>query len=484
MSLKEKTFSGVRWTTFASLGKAGIQLIQLAVLAHLLSPEDFGLMAIVLAILAFIQLFADAGISNAIIHFQDISKDQLSSLYWLNVSVSCVLALLLAASSYWISLWYGHLEIQNLLMIASAVLVSGSVAQQIRIVAQKELRFKGLAKIDIVAALFGFVVAISFAIGGAGVYALIIGTLTASVLSSALLWLYMSAGWRPSFILRLSEIKKFLSYGGYMVGNNFVNLFNLQIDIFLGARLIGVHSLGLYSVPKELSLRILGVINPIVSQVALPVMAKSQYDAKVLKNIYLKMMRMTASINCPVYIGLAFFSPVVIPLFLGEKWQGSILLLQIFSIYGLFRSLGNPAGSLLFAVGRAKLAFYWNVSLMFLIIPAVWFGSEFGAEGMAYAMLSLMVVLYIPGWFFLVRPCCSASLNEYVVQFFIPFILSIVSCVLAFLLRGDENIIVGVLVFGVGYITLSFFFNKIFVRYILELLGRKMNGDGIIGEGK
>jgi len=475
MSLKKQTFSGVRWTAFSAFGRAAIQFGQLAVLAHLLVPEDFGLMAVVIATMAFIQIFSDAGISNAIIHFQDISSEQLSSLYWLNVVVSVVLAALLACSSHWIAMWYGHLEIQFLLLLTSITLIFGALSQQIRIVAQKELRFSGLAKIDIASVLLGFVVAITFAVNDAGVFSLVVGGLASSILGCCLLWGYMSNGWRPMLRLRLGEIEKFLSYGFYMVGNNLVSMFNSQIDVLLGGRLIGMHDLGLYSVPKELSLRISGIINPIVTQVGLPVMAKSQDDKALLKTIYLKTMLMTASINCPIYIALVIFSPVLVPMIFGDKWQGSVVLLQIFAVYGLLRSLGNPAGSLLFAVGKAKLAFKWNVALLFLVPPSIWVGSWYGAEGMAYAMLALMAVLYVPGWYFLIRPCCGVKLSEYFLQLLVPLMVAIISAMpvyfLSPLIANDlMRLILGGGVFGLSYCALSFFLNKIWLVSMLELL--------------
>ena len=125
MKLRHQAFSGVRWTTFSSLGRAVLQFLQIALLARLLTPADFGLIALVIAIMAFLQVFADAGISNAIIHYQDIAQEQLSSLYWLNVSVSVVMALMLAASSYWVAKWYNQPSLQYLLMLAAITLVVG-----------------------------------------------------------------------------------------------------------------------------------------------------------------------------------------------------------------------------------------------------------------------------------------------------------------------------------------------------------------------
>lgn len=480
MSIRKQALSGVRWTTFSSLGRAALQFAQIAILARLLTPADFGLIALVIAIMAFLQIFADAGISNAIIHYQDIAQEQLSSLYWLNVSVSVFLAFTLAASSYWVASWYQQPPLQYLLMLAAVTLVVGALGQQIRVLAQKNLRFADLAKVELIAASVGFVVAVSLAWMGAGVYSLIAGSLTTAGVGCLLAWLGLSEGWRPQARLQLVEIRQFLKFGAYMVGNNLANTFNSQIDILLGGRLLGVQSIGLYSVPKDLSLRIANIINPIITQVGLPVMAKAQGDDALLKRVYLQTMRMTASVNFPIYIALGIFAPEIVHLLLGQKWHDAIPLLQIFSIWALLRSTGNPVGSLLMARGRADLSFKWNMVWLLIMPPAIWFGSQYGVMGMAVAMTALGVIGYLPNWYFLVRPLCGAKLGEYSVQLFTPLVISMIAGLfghLAAMLSGNDfiHLIAGLSVGIIIYFWVSWYFNREWVSAIFELLGRKIH---------
>src|SRR5712692_8260151 len=146
MSLRKQTFSGVRWTTSSSLGRALLQVLQVAILARLLTPADFGLVAVVAALMAILQIFSDAGVSNAIIHYQAITATELSSLYWLNVGMSVLLGALLALLSPWMSLWYHAPELRSLLIMSAFTLVVDALGQQTRVVAQKTLRFASLAK--------------------------------------------------------------------------------------------------------------------------------------------------------------------------------------------------------------------------------------------------------------------------------------------------------------------------------------------------
>lgn len=477
MTLRRQAFSGVRWTTFSSLGRAALQFAQIAILARLLVPADFGLMALVVAIMAFLQIFADAGVSNAIIHHQDISHDQLSSLYWLNVAVSTGLALVLVFVSGWVAAWYQQPDLQYLLWFAGLTLLAGAMAQQLRIVAQKNLRFNSLAKIELVSAAMGFCVAVASVFSGAGVYALVLGSLTAALVGCCLAWWRLSEGWRPKLRMRFDEIRHFLKFGAYMIGNNLANTFNSQVDVLLGGKLLGTQAIGLYSVPKDLNLRIAGVINPIVTQVGMPVMAKAQNDEVLLKRVYLQTMRMTASVNFPIYVALGLFAPEIVHVLLGPKWEESIPLMQVFAVWALIRSTGNPVGSLLMARGRADLSFKWNVVWLCIMPPAIWLGSQYGVKGMAVAMTVLGVLGFWPNWYFLVRPLCGAKLGEYTLQMAVPLSLSIFAGgfghFIAALTEGALlRLATGVFVGWLIYLIMSWRFNRVWVTAMMELAGR------------
>lgn len=478
MTLRQKTFSSVRWTTVAALFKALLQIAQVIILARLLLPSDFGLIAIVMAVMAFLGVFADAGISNAVIHYQNISREQSSSLYWLNVTMSTILACMLAAASPWLAGWYHEPAVAYLLLLAALAMVVASFAQQLRINAQKELRFAQLAKVEMAAAVCGFATAVISAWLGAGGYAVLLGSVASAIAGCGLAWGVLAQGWRPQFRMRLAEVSPFLRFGGYMIGNNLANSINNQIDVLLGGRLLGAQAMGLYNVPKSLTLNVQMMINPIVHNVGLPVMAKAQHDVALLKQVYLLTMRMTASVNFPVYVAIALYAPEIVHFMLGSQWRDSTDLLRIFAVWGLLRSIGNPVGSLLFAIGKAKRAFGWNLALLLFTGPVVWYGSQFGTQGMALAMTGLMAGLLVPGWYFLIRPSCGASLGEYFVQLLAPLLISVSAGLLSYRAVMEvadpfARISAGVLLEVLLYAGLSWFFNRAWVSTIFELLGRK-----------
>lgn len=486
MTLKQKTFSAVRWTTFSMLGKAVLMLLQMAILARLLAPSDFGLMALVAAVIAFAQIFSDMGISNAIIHYQKISREALSSLYWLNVLASTLLMLMLMLCSPWIAAWYHEPRLQVILILVSATFFINALGQQLRVTAEKNLRFQQLAGIEVSASFLGLVVAVAVAFSGGGVYALVVGVLTSTAISTALCWGILADGWRPMWRLRLGEIREFLNFGIYIMGFSLINTINMQADILIGGRVLGPVNLGAYSLPKDFSLRLAMIINPIVTRVGLPVMAKAQDDKVLLKLIYLKTLRMTASVNFPLYMIMAIFAPEIISIMFGSQWQESIPLLRVFAIWGLFRSVGNPAGSLAFALGKGKLIFFWSVGQMLIQIPIFWFGSTYGLGGLAISLLVCALMLPFPQWLIIIRPLCEAQFIEYFKQLAIPFSISILATVVGYAaaLPFDGSLLrlaVGMFAGGLVYLILSRWLNRNWFSAIAELLlGRERSAKFLV----
>lgn len=411
--------------------KAGLNFLQLAILARLLVPADFGLMAIVMALMAFLQVFADCGVSNAIFYHQEISQEQLSSLYWLNVGSSIALAALIIMISPWVATYYGQPELHPLFVLSAFTLVIAAVGQQIRIVAEKNLRFSMLAKVEVSGAILGMLVAVSIASTGGGAYALVGGAMANVALSTVLVWFFLADGWRPLWVFRVLEIRHFLNFGAYMMGNNLLNIFNSQVDVLLGAKMLGAQSIGMYSLPKEFCLRVSSVFNPIVTRVGTPVMAKVQDEDALMKRVYLQTMRMTASMNFPVYVALGVFAPEVVNLAFGHKWSDAVPLMQVFAVWALLRSTSNPIGSLLIARGRADMSFKWNLAMLCIVPPMIWLGSQWGVLGLALSLLCLMMVVYVPNWYFLVKPLCGAGFREYSNQLLPPLIASVIAATVA-----------------------------------------------------
>ena len=479
MRLKERAFSSVRWTTAAAVARAGLQVVQVAVLARLLAPEDFGHMTMVGVILSFGGVFADLGLNSAYLQRAEVSPEQRSSLFWLNLLLSVSLMGLVMALSPLLASFFGDERLIPLLMLASTTFVIAALGQQVRVSAEKALAFRAVMLVEMVASLAGFVVAVAGALAGFGVYALVLGGILSTAVGTGLAWRVLAAGWRPMRRFSLVDVKPFLGFGGALVGDAIANQIHYSMDLFLGGRLLAATQLGLYSLPRDVVLRLQFMVNPIVTRVGFPLIAQVQADIPRVRAIYLRTLNMTASTNAPLYVGLTFFAPELVRLLFGAQWAGSVDLLRILALWGLLRSTGNPVGSLLLGMGRADLSLKWNLWLLILIPPVLWICASFGPQGLAWGLLGLQIFLYVPAWRILVYPLCGAGLAEYSDAALRPFVLAALAITPAYmaaaLFEGSlARILVGTGIGAALYGLLSYRYNLGWMEAMKKLIGPVM----------
>lgn len=442
-----------------------MQLAQLAVLARLLAPEDYGLMAMVAVVLGFATVFTDLGLNSAYVQRQEVTPEQRSSLFWLNIAMGTGLTLLVFSSSTLIAKFFGDARLTPLLMFASIIFIVIAIGQQVKVTAEKALDFRPVALVEIIAAVAAFVIAVLAAYAGWGVHALILGAIMNAATGTLLAWLFLSRGWRPMWRFHWDDVRSFLRFGGALVTNNIVNEFNRSIDLLLGGRMLATSALGFYSLPRQIVFQIQGLVNPIITRVGFPLIAKVQNDIPRVRSIYLKTLNMTSATNAPLYVGIAFFAPELVSILLGDKWLEATELLRLLSIWGFLRSTGNPVGSLLLGMGRADLALKWNLAMLCMVTPVLWIGSHYGTLGLAWSLLGFTVVMFIPGWYVLVRPICNAGLLEYSVAALRPLLIAVMAIApVYFITLSMTNVYlhmsIAILISAPLYLGLSFFLNR------------------------
>jgi O-antigen/teichoic acid export membrane protein len=472
--MKAKAYAAVRWTTTVTVARVVLQTLQLIVLARLISPQDFGLMAMIISVTAFIQLFADLGVSNSIIHAREISQPVLSTLYWLNVAVGAALSLAVAAASPWVASFYSEPHLAAPLALAGLSFLLLAIGQQVKVLAEKRLAFKRVAIVELTSAVVSTALTVTAAFLGAGVYSLVIGVLSLSGGNSLLYILFARDGWRPGFELRFGEASHHLRAGLYLLGTSLANTATLQMDVIFVGRLLGSAILGTYTVPRELCLKVMMATNPIMTRVGTPLMAEAQNDKDLLRRVYLSTIRMTSSVNFPIYGAIAAFRHEITAVVFGANWAGSADLLGIMAIWGMFRSLGNPVGSLLYGTGNVRLALAQSLGVTILVLPTIYFGSLWGAAGVAWALTMFYLVFAFALWFFVVEPITAVRLWPYTEQWVTPFLVTALACALAMTAVAPiemtiVRLLVGLSVGGVAYLALSWLLNRKWCNAIFEL---------------
>ena len=461
MSLKKQALSGIKWTTMASIVNTIVQIVQLAILARLLNPTDFGLMALVMVVIGFSQMFIDMGLSNAIIYKQEITREQLSSLYWLNVFIGVLFFILLVISSPLIAHYYKNEKLIPLINLVAVTFLMKPWGQQFMILMQKKLHFSAIAKTDMVSRFISFIVVVAMAYKSFGVYSLAVGSLVFTFFSTIGYIVFGRNLHKPIFYLKIKLLSDFLSFGLYQMGEKIIQYFASQFDTILIGKLLGLEVLGIYNVAKNLVNQPISVINPVITKVTFPLMSQVNNDNNKLKAVFLKTINYLSFVNIPVYLMIFLLANPIVTVMFGAKWLEAVPLVQILSLALILGSIGNPAGSLLLSKGKANIAFYWNL-IIFLLFPVlIIIGSFWGIIGIAFGILFLYILLFYPNWKFIVNKMVDINLREYLLTIFNPFLLTIISIAvvsvpLFFIESSFLKILVGCLAFGILYSFLLF----------------------------
>lgn len=416
MSVQQKTIKGVKWTTLNTLTLTICTLLKISILARLIDKSDFGLMAIITFVMGFVDLFMDMGISIAILHKQKISKNEYSSLYWINILFSFAIYLIILSITPTIALFYKEEALNIFIPLTGISIIIVAIGRQYKTILQKKLNFKKISVIEITAAIISLILAFVLAYNEFGIYSLIYSLLTNYTIVSFAFLLTGFTEHPVRFHFKFSETKSFLKIGIFQVGSQIVNYFNRDLDLLLIGKFFGSEILGGYSLAKQLVFRPAQIINPILTQVATPTLAKLQSNSQMLKENYLKLINLVSTINLIAYLLIFLLAPFLVQIFYGELYSEVTPIVRILCFYMYIRALGNPVGSLVVATGKTYLEFYWNLFTLAIIPILIFIGAKYSIEWVAIFISVGMFLLIIPNWYFLVRKMIPVSLKEFILS--------------------------------------------------------------------
>lgn len=416
-SLRQEAAGGVRWTASAAGINAALNFVQTAVLAHFLLPSHFGLGSMVVVVVAFAQMFADAGVSSAIIHRHEPTKNELASLYWFNVACGVGIFVVVNVAAPLIVGLFNEPRLATPLRVASLSFLIAPFGQQLQFLLQKELRFRSLAVTSISGYVAGLLVAVSLGVAGAGVYALVFGQL-ANVLVRAAMLVVVQWRNRPTLHFARRDLTGYLGFGLYQTGDRAANFFNAYLLHGLIGSMLGAHTLGIYTLAFELAFKPLDAVTPIVTRVAFPVLARIRDDLGRVRRGYLAMLRLLSTVNFPIALVTAALAPVIVPVVYGESWRPAIPIVEVLALVALLRSSGSPIGALLLGLGKANWGFWWSLGKTFVQLPGLYLGIALNqVYGAAVAYLALQIAFTAAAYALLVRKLLGPCLGEYVRTF-------------------------------------------------------------------
>lgn len=412
MNLKAKVISGVKWNTTNRIVSISIGIIQLAILTHLLDKADFGLIAIAMMVIDFTNIFSDLGFTSAIIHKQDISDRQYSSIFWMNLSMGVLIFLALCLLSPLISSFYSEDRLTIIIPLLSLQVVMIGFGKMFQTIKTKELDFEFISKTGICATVISFIVTIILAFNHFGVYSLVIGQLLKIALNQSVFSIAGFNNHKISFHCNPGEIKDIVKIGGYQLGAQILDFVSSRIDIFFIGKFFSLEDLGLYNIAKNLVYMIYQQTMSPIMDVATSAFAKIQNDAERLKLSFAKIMKIMSAINGPIYaMLLVFASPIVSILYAPEFSEVSVFL-QILSPWGFFASVVSLTGMVEVAKGRTDLGYRWAWIRVFMHTFCIFTACYFNVYAIA-VMITMIGLVCIPMYYHTVtRKLLPISLKE------------------------------------------------------------------------
>ena len=439
LDLKRSAISGARWSSTTTVYTLALQFIQVAVLAHYLSPASFGLVGLVVVAVGFALAFADLGLTHAIVQRQDGDDGPIASLFWLVLTTGIVLSavfyvmapwlarFLLPSSTFVVSSGEGPSmsapDLEVLLLRVAPLFIVSALGHIPASLHQRALRFRTLtlleSGIQTARSTVTIVCAVSGADAHAVVYGMLAGGMTRSVVMSVSVW----SSWRPSLRVRRSDLTGYLAFGLYQMGERAVNFIAANVDYLIIGSFLGPAALGIYYAAYQLVILPIQRASPVLTRVAFPVFSRAQDDNAVLREGYLWIARLIGLVGFPALVGLGVTAPILVPLLLGPGWEASIPLVQLLIPVGLFKSLGSPLGSIFLAKGRADLGLKWNAVLAIVNVSVFTAVASGGAPAVALAYVVTSACALVAGQLLLKR-LISLGVGHYLSALVKPLFMS------------------------------------------------------------
>lgn len=409
MTLRSSALSGVRVTGGATLVGNLLKLCQLVVLAQVLPPSDFGLMAMVMLYIGFTTLIAEMGIASAVVRDQSMAPTIVSTLFW----VGCFSGLGMFYCSWLVApLLAGYFDQPSLegpVKLAGLIFLMAPVSQMYRALHEKQLSFGYIARTEMAGNTMAVGCSIALALLGQGVLALVWGMLAGQVVVLIGLVWHGWRNWKPMIVMDIAAVREPLTFGLHLIGQRAINFVTGNIDFLVVGSVFGASALGFYSLAYHLC-NVPSAINTVFARVFFPVFSRLQHDAIALQRAFMRFQQYAAIVNVPLLVCLLVAAPVLVQAIFGSAWRPAVPLIQLLSIVGLLRSLGGTVGPLLLAKGRSDLGLRWSVLAVLIQAPAIWAGSLLGdPTGVAAAFALAQCLLFMLNYRILIRnllgPC-------------------------------------------------------------------------------
>lgn len=445
-------------------------LIVFVILGRLLSPSDFGAVALASSYVVFVTIFVDAGFGNALIQRSALSKVDIGTA----LSMSAVLGLLLSVVSFFsadaIASLFGTPEVGGVIRVLSLSLFIQGLSSVPAALLEREMQFKALAIRRTTATFISGAAAVAVAFSGGGVWALVVQTLGFAIVGGVLVWL---AAWRSISIgFSWQSLRQLMNTSLGVLGIQLVTFANSQTDRIVVALFLGVEALGQYFFAMRIISLCIELFTAVFSNVGLSAFSKLQDDRPRLRALLYRLTSTTSLATVPVFALLGTFAWFLIPFVFGDQWVPAVPILQILVFLGALNSLLIFDRSVLIAVGRSSTAFWLSVAQTVFGTALLLLAGPFGITAVAIAVVVRQYAFW-PVRLFVLRRIINYRITEYVKGWVIAMIGLGLGWFVATWLTRDVGLWAGALSFVSIYATVYLLFARHQLRE-MTVLARRM----------
>lgn len=357
MSFRSRVLSGVVWSGIQKGGQEVISALVFLLLARLLDPSAFGIVALAGVYIAFTGIFAEQGFAAAIIQRAELEPEHLDTGFWACVSAGALLAILGFCLADPVAGIFKQPDVAPVLRWLSATFVLSGLSRVQEALLRRKLAFKALALRTVVARSVGGAVGIVLALRGAGVWSLVGMQLSGAAAGVLVLW--WASDWRPRARFSMRHYRDLFAFGANVIGINLMSFFNRRsADVLIGY-FLGPVALGYYTVAFKLLRILTNLVTRTVAQVALPAFSRLQRQPERLTRAFYLATQYTGLVALPILLGMAALAPMLIPLLFGTGWAPSIPVMQILAFVGILQSVYFFNNTVIMAMGKPS----WRLGL-------------------------------------------------------------------------------------------------------------------------
>ncbi len=391
--LKKKTAKGVGWGFTENILGSGIFGLANIVLAHILTPEDFGIIGMTAIFLTLSNSLVDSGFANALTRKKEVSRSDLDTVFYFNLTVSTLLYVILYFAAPSIARFFHQDILVRVIRVLSLSLVINAFGIVQKILLYRRIDFKTQAWISLVSSLTAAAAAIVCAVKGAGLWSLVILQLVRMSISSVLLWIV--SRWHPGFSFSWASFREMFSFGSRLLLTSIMSTVWAEIYSMVIGKVYTPSILGLYSRAEKVKAMFTTNIGMVMQRVCYPVLSTVQDETGRQVQMYRKMFKTTVLLSFTAIFGLwAVAEPFMVTVF-GQKWLPAVEYLRILCFSGLFLPLMLSCVNVINADGRSDLTLILEILKTSLGVIPVLFGIFISVKAMLWSMIATSAVLYV-----------------------------------------------------------------------------------------